>query len=112
MTAYPNRINFGNGGTGGTLYDDTSAAEGWHHLAATWTADSKLNLYVDGVIAVANISGYAFSNIYLWCSINTLKRYPAGATGNGSYAGVRLYNRALSAREIWYLFNEFTPTAS
>jgi hypothetical protein len=94
----------------------TSAAltSGWHFVAFTWTGETTsdgLKIYLDGVqIDNANDSAGAFSKAYsgsdvpLGLGAQLSTGYGFGGYFHGGQHGVRMYDHALSGREISTLY--------
>lgn len=89
------------------LYNSASKLSnnsGWHHVALTYDG-SHVTFYVDGVadpaLGASDSSLTPFTNAVLniGYSDNNLDRF------NGDIDEVRIYNYALSASEIWELYN-------
>jgi hypothetical protein len=93
----------------GANWEDTVSSitlNAWHHIAVTQTASAR-DIYIDGVFApTTDDSGSA--NTIAWDTPTALARF--GIDGvfreffNGQIDDVRLYNRALSADEIYRLY--------
>lgn len=93
-------------------YDDTPNTVKWHHFAVTltvgegWTNTTRsMTVWVDGVKVdegTASVPNYALSHTVFGNS-NT--------SHNAVYiAGIRLYNKILSAEDIQLLAAEYSPT--
>ena len=82
--------------------DSTISVGQWYHVAATIDSSYNMKLYVNGVqqTATANSGSMYNSGTYIAMSDSS-----AGAPFNGTIDDVRIYNRALSASEIWRLYN-------
>ncbi len=84
----------------------TITSDRWHHLVMTWDP-TGLKIYVNGVLEnTATQSTYSASGLpnYVW-----LSQSPGTCLGNaGDYDGgideVRVYNKALSASEVYNLY--------
>jgi len=86
--------------TSGDLQDDT-----WHHVAASADRDGYLTLYVDAVQkGQYDISDKGNINSTSNVFIGWEEQNPAVTYFNGTIDDVRIYDRALSAEEIWQLY--------
>ena len=80
----------------------------WYHLAATWDG-SNIKLYINGSLdttqAVSNATGTLSDNS------NTLRIGNNGGSGylNGVVSNTAIYNQAISAEDVLYLYNGGTP---
>ena len=84
--------------TGTTQILDTN----WHHIAFT-RSGTAITIYLDGVSNASGSNGTAFNNN----TVNSQIGYDlsgAGAQTDGNIDEVRLYNRGLSATEIYALY--------
>jgi len=79
----------------------------WHHVATTGDRDGYLIFYVDGapkgqddISNKGNIDSTA--NLF----IGWEERNPTDTYFNGTVDDVRIYDRALSAEEIWQLYQQ------
>jgi hypothetical protein len=92
--------------SGGTFYYSkfvTPISTGtWYHLAGTWDG-TTLTMYVNGASAAASTPGA----IPILATGTTLYLGSGGPSNfmYGSLDDARLYNRALSASEVWRLYN-------
>jgi len=101
---------------GGAVYSTgvtTPVVGKWYHLATTWDATNGLRLFVNGALdastpqAVYSASG---GSNYLFAALS-----PGGCAGNtdyfkGSIDEMRVYDRALSAAEVYQLYNSGRTT--
>ena len=90
-------------------------APGWHHLVAMRrTLDNKIHVYVDGVDDQGVLghgdsdipAGYDLSDTSLHNTyIGAIEDTPLGRFFDGSIDDVAVWNRALTAEEVTYLWN-------
>jgi hypothetical protein len=78
--------------------DDRSMAAGWRHVAAV-RAGRRIELHLDGSLVAERTDAEDSPILDLGSSPLVLGRGPRGAF-DGELAGVRLYRRALDAREV------------
>lgn len=108
---YLNRPAFNISTTGGNYLASSPAScndDRWHHLVGTFDGAS-IRLYVDGLLHDSAAAAGSLHNpnvdIYLF-------RYSGAPTSGdyfiGSLADARLYSRALSAPEVWQLWDPAT----
>jgi hypothetical protein len=97
---------------GGTLLQITSTVTindgAWHHIFGSADRDSSMNLYIDGAIAATggtNSDTIDNSNPVL-IGVNTWQSDPLGSFFGGIIDGVRIYNRALDANDIYPIPSE------
>ena len=88
-----------------------SMPKGWksnsiHHLAYTWDGAGNSVLYLDGVQVAKGYLEFADVNIKHFCVGATGKM---GANGQTAIGHVRLYNRALTDKEIIVVAGELIP---
>lgn len=77
----------------------------WHHLAAVFNSSGLLELYVDGVLDVSGSLTPTSPQGFDTVRIGALKR--TGAEENlypGNIQDVRIWSRALSAEEVWSIY--------
>jgi hypothetical protein len=102
----------GNNGPTANCYTQPSSGV-WHHLAAVYdmtkTDSTAVKLYIDGVLQTPlsntnltnNNDGETFNNK----PFNMFSRGGTTQFTPGTMDDVRIYNRALSASEVWRLYN-------
>ncbi|HEX5220948.1 MAG TPA: LamG domain-containing protein [Verrucomicrobiae bacterium] len=104
-----NAVAFGiGGGSTGTNVTITSSPVNdgeWRHIVATWEASNRqMHIYLDGQPNVTGVS--ASGEPRLAASPLIVARC---STANRFYAGllddIQIYNRALSANDVSFLFN-------
>ncbi len=86
-----------------------AATNAWHHVVATYDGSSMaagVNIYVDGVLQTPS---FTFSNLSATILTGGDLKIGVDVPGHGdTFTGtiddVRVYNRALSASEIWQLY--------
>ena len=79
----------------------------WHHYAVTRDNDT-IKVYLDGTLANSDTQSVYIED-YM-CRLGAHNDYSDAYTFVGYLAGLRVYNRALSAAEIAALAAEFTPS--
>jgi hypothetical protein len=103
-----------NGSTGsGIAVNTTSAAvttNAWHHIVETYDGSSTaagVNIYVDGVLQPMYVNSDSLSmSILVATDLKIGTDVPGqGDSFDGMIDDVRVYNRALSAGEVWRLYN-------
>lgn len=94
----------------------------WHHYAITHdgTRGTNATLYIDGVARTITVSGNGapdwFNDLQEWGEATgetlTIGENPqhSGAGFNGTIDEVRVYNRSLSASEIYQIYSVTNPT--
>ena len=99
-----------NGGTPFTLNDDMAVNNGiWHHVVVTRKNTEYVKIYVDGNERQSGATTISTSTTEITTigvrrsNSNVYKGY-----FNGKIDDARIYNRALSAEEIWQLYQEET----
>jgi len=80
--------------SGINLYDNV-----WHHVCSTYNGD-VLKLYIDGNLNVTSITGIIQTNIFFNNGAIGLNTNSLNSKFNGSIADVRIYDEALSLKEI------------
>jgi len=75
----------------------------WHHVTVTRTSSGIL-IYIDGVSATLTIDSTGLSSENFTNTGNFTIAYDGGANYKGLVDEARIYNRALSATEIWNLY--------
>ncbi|MFH1585492.1 MAG: LamG domain-containing protein, partial [archaeon] len=84
-----------------TIYSDKNVNDGnWHHIATTGNATS-MNIYIDGVLSSSRVADSRSD-----ATLDTHITIGGGAAGyfNGTIDEVRVWNRSLSASEIYQLY--------
>jgi len=103
-------IGYGDGGSPGPgsrrSKSGTSAlsAGTWYHIAAVLSGPTNMDLYIDGVDDDGTYSGTGGSLTYSAGSSLIGIRHDSAYSFNGKIDDVRIYGRALSAREIQQLY--------
>jgi hypothetical protein len=99
------RANFGNsaGNNYGACYYTTINTGTWYHLAGTWDG-TTMTLYLNGVAVATNVPGATpvsdgGGELSIGADIGNGIYFP------GTIDDVRVYNRALTASEVWSLYN-------
>ena len=89
-----------------------TSINGWFLYTFVRESQTLTRIYVNGVLNNTNASSYTVtsSDAYVELGISGDNNY-VGNPYQGYLAGLRIYNRALSAAEITALASEFTPTA-
>ncbi|MFA5293213.1 MAG: LamG domain-containing protein [Phycisphaerae bacterium] len=99
--ANTNYIEFTCSGTyGGSIHSSISVNDGlWHHVAGV-RDDSRIRLYIDGVLDTWQFTAGEFNTnsypVYIGENSEQTGRY-----FNGAIDSVRIYKRALSASDVW-----------
>ena len=76
----------------------TASAGTWSCIVGTWTAGSKIELYVNGALAgITSTTNTSLRSSTLGWNVGSLSNT---TFGTGSVAAARVYNRVLSADEI------------
>ena len=90
-----------------------SVSTGWKHVTVVWTG-TQFGLYIDGVQQGDFVTkGIHFEDVSCGvCMNDTFHPGYRTRSHHGRYAGLRLYDRVLSASEIAALAGEFTPTSA
>lgn len=94
----------------------TNFKDQWIHLAGTYDSISgKIKIYFNGVVSDSTTVGNISSNpsnldLFIGCAKNN--SYLSQTYFNGYLDDIRLYNRALSAKEVLSLYNEGMPVYS
>jgi len=94
--------------------------EEWHQVGFTFGDDKTMRIYMDGVevgSATHNIINWipVYGDINLPLAIGSVYPYNTAWAGNSAYSfrgmidDMRLYNRALSADEIWSIYQAIAP---
>jgi hypothetical protein len=105
-------INYGDGGGKGTGNRRTKTgttelnADTWYHIAAIVKGPTDMNLCINGADDGGTYSGTGGSLTYSSGSSLIGMRYDFGYFFGGKIDDVRVYDRALSAEEIWQLYQE------
>jgi len=78
----------------------------WYNVVGTWSANSRAEIYSNGVICSGNRQGLVQSNV-INGNTNLLlgSRNYGGYPFSGKYAQASVYNRALSAQEVLQNYN-------
>jgi hypothetical protein len=77
------------------------ALNAWHHLAAVWSSESSIAVYVNGSIPAGTVTQTSASGSILSTGNLELGRLASPALyGNHRFDDVRIYNRALTPPEI------------
>jgi len=105
-------FQIGNGSTCSSCSGDASSLidSAWHQIVALWDGTTNTNgmkIYFDGVVkyqATSSISSIQTSNDYL--TISGLGTDIYNPTFNGLIDAVFIWERALSAEEIWQLYTD------
>jgi len=103
------------GGTGYVVVPVSSwKFNAWNHIAVTWSGDgTTVKGYVNGNIMINNVTGVmAIQNIYSDNIFTIGARYTGSNYFNNLIDDVRVYNRALSANEVWQLYMDTQDTMS
>lgn len=107
---YAGMYNIGMGGPGSFSYPGTALSPNrWYHVVQSIDADNNLSLYLDGQLLSSKTFALANTQPYFFFG------HPAGYNSNyyynfcGYLAGLRCYDRALTADEVLYLSREFDP---
>ena len=109
------KITFGvhNGSVANYLTTTNSYNDGkYHHVAATYSGATGMNLYVDGVLVASNnVTGSVAYNGY-W-KIGGMANWGTNVYFNGTIDEVRIWSTARTATEIQNnLYNDVSPTAT
>jgi len=91
-------------GGGGYSVTSVIASGEWHHIAVSWQGTTA-NGYTDGILSIA---GYAFTGTPGSASQSpSIGAYPSGILATAAkQQDVRVYNRALSASEVWHIAHD------
>jgi len=74
----------------------------WYHVVATVDSSYNIKLYINGVQQTATANS---GSMYSAATFLNISAYSGGGTFNGTIDDPRVYNRALSASEVWRLYN-------
>lgn len=77
----------------------------WHHVVGVKTA-TDIWLYVDGVLVATQASTVAIGTVSTTFRIGTRSDANTATYWNGSLADLRIWNRALTASQVNYLYRE------
>jgi len=104
QTELDNRFKFyiGPGVAGGcvAISNTVALADKWYHVVGTYQANSNIKIYVNGTLESTTSIGIARNhNSGTFCI--GASPYWGGRFFNGTIDEVKIYNRALSADEIW-----------
>jgi len=92
--------------SGGTTI---AASSEWHHVAATWdVATGTINIYLDGVIDLTPVAGFASDIVYQAGSEGFIGR-KGGYEWDGLMSNFAFWDSALTAGNILTLYNNGTP---
>lgn len=112
LVFYANGAYFTSDNDKGTIINVTMPISAdWHHIAVTWDMDTNyMYLYFDGkLIGECTDQSWLAPNFNVAnfvLSVNNLYRASSIVYGDGYYSRVRMYSRALSAREVAALAKE------
>jgi hypothetical protein len=100
-------MSFGGDNGGGYLTDTGPVINDgkWHQVVAVITLGVGVSFYIDGVLSSVQAQPYLVAGATnYWVDIGVCSYTPYGYNFTGSMDDVRIYNRALSAAEIWQLY--------
>ena len=92
--------------------DPTSLVSGtWYHVVAVFASDSSRKIYVNGNAGTTNTTSATLAFTPDAFAIGASVRNIADNYYTGAIDDVRLYNRALSAADVYELFSSTCPNA-
>lgn len=95
----------------GQTYSDGVTAKALWHIAITYdrtTSGNSQQLSINGVASANNASGAGPGGNFSTQTLNVLHRAGPSLTANADLADFRIYSRALSAPEVWALYDPAT----
>jgi hypothetical protein len=96
-------------GSPATRFDVAGLEDGdWHFMVCCVTSARTVSYYVDGQLVSAQTSTSDFPNNYNYsANYIGISYHPSTPTGfNGDVSSVRIYDTALSAEQVLFLYNE------
>jgi len=103
LTSTSFKLQYGTGSCTNVISTTTPATGTWYHLVATWDSASGAKMYVNGILEDTDTSLPTFSiaqaSAYIGTQAGTLRFL------NGVVDETRIYNRALSPKEVSDLYN-------
>lgn len=97
--------------SGGTATDDsaTSYTQAWHHVVGVFESATSRRLYVDGTLLATSTTSVTFNTAIAtgstWLGALNVRGTLLGNTAFNGYADDwRVWNRGLSATEVWELY--------
>ncbi len=100
------QISYGDGGSKDPSHRRTKvgttalAADRWYHITAVLRGPTDMDLYIDAIADAGTYSGTGGSLKYSNGTSSTAQYL------NGVMDDVRIYNRALSAEDVWQLYQQ------
>lgn len=105
------KLAFGIGYSDSTIFSTSNVNLGnWIHVAATWSTDGEMKLYVDGVLEAS----YATASIDSRNTVNAffIGQDLGGSTYTGALDQIRIYDSVLSAGQVAALHASAVPEPS
>ena len=89
-----------------TISNSTISTNQWIHIAVTAISGSNRKIYINGRLDKNHDTTYTFDSTTNTAKIGYSDRFGSESYFNGIIDEVRIYNRALSAAEIWQLYTD------